>query len=59
MPVLQERAVVPMCVGMLRVALDRRSELALCTVDVMPVLHEERAEVVMRVGMLRIALNRR
>jgi hypothetical protein len=48
MPVLQEEhAEVAMCVCMLRVALDSRSKLALCTVDVVPLLQEERAEAAM------------
>jgi hypothetical protein len=43
---------------MLRVALDCRPVLALCTIDVLPVLEEDQAESVVRVGMLWIALDR-
>ena len=43
---------------MLRVASDRFPELALCAVDVLPVLQKDIAEVVVRVSILRVALDR-
>jgi hypothetical protein len=56
---LQDGIQVAACEGMLRVALDRQSQLVLCAVDVLPFIHEEHAEVAVRIGKLRVALDRR
>jgi hypothetical protein len=50
---LEDHTGVAVCVGMLRVIPDRCPVLALCTVDVLPVLEEDHAEVIVCIDMLR------